>query len=78
MGNEYNDFQVGQWLPDQRILSSQSFIEFLGEQDGELERELKQELVPILEEAREVRAAYLAIADYHDLRWPLIEFVYRS
>ena len=42
------------------------FLEFLGEQDGEPERELKQKLVPILEESLEIKSAYLAIVDYRD------------
>ncbi len=41
-------------------------IEFLYEQDGEIERELKRRLVPLLEAAEGVRAGYLAVADYHD------------
>ena len=41
-------------------------MEFVGEQDGEPERELKQRLVPILEEALEIKSAYLAIVDYRD------------
>lgn len=41
-------------------------IEILGEQDGEIERELKRRLIPILKEVAEIKAAYLAIADYRD------------
>jgi|SRR5277367_778728 len=41
-------------------------LKFLGEQDGEPERELKRKLIPILEGAGDIRAAYLVIADYRD------------
>ena len=54
-----------------------SCLEFLGEQDGEPERELKQKLTPILEEAR-VKAAYLAIADYRDGSPPSVVLCLRS
>lgn len=53
-------------------------IEILGEQDGEIERKLKQKLVPILEEAGDVRSAYLAIADYRDGSPPSVVLCLRS
>jgi hypothetical protein len=53
-------------------------IEFLGEQDGEPERNLKQNLVPILEEALEIKSAYLAIADYRDGSSPSVVLCLRS
>jgi SseB protein C-terminal domain len=54
------------------------FLDFLGEQDGELERELKQKIVLILEESREIKSAYLAIADYRDGSSPSVVLCLRS
>jgi len=53
-------------------------MEFVGEQDGEPERELKQKLVPILEEALEIKSAYLAIVDYRDGSSPSVVLCMRS
>ena len=55
-----------------------SCLEFLGEQDGEPERELKQKLIPILEEALEIKSAYLAIVDYRDGSSPSVVLCLRS
>jgi hypothetical protein len=53
-------------------------VEFLYEQDGEIERELKRRLVPLLEAAGGVRAAYLAVADYHDGSRPSVVLCVRA
>jgi hypothetical protein len=55
-----------------------NLIEFLREQDGEPERELKQRLIPILEEAMEIKSAYLVVADYHDGSPPSVVLGLRS
>jgi SseB protein C-terminal domain len=54
-------------------------IEFIAEKtEGPPERELKQKLVPILEEAGDISAAYLAIADYRDGSPPSVVLCLRS
>jgi hypothetical protein len=54
-------------------------IEFVGEKvDGPPELRLKQMLVPILEEAPEIKSAYLAVADYRDGSSPSVMLCLRS
>lgn len=45
---------------------TQPVLEFVGEQDGPSERDLKSEFLPILKSSRNVKRAYLARAKYSE------------
>jgi hypothetical protein len=60
------------------IALSKRAVDFLGEQDGRVERELKQELRRVLEAESQISAAYLARIVYEDSKAPEVALCVRA